>query len=69
MGQIAARNNSEYNPYLPVGPVRTYSLDYRTGYAAGYSAGYEEYQEQHHIGIYADDEATDYEEVYYEEDY
>ncbi|MBD5214984.1 MAG: hypothetical protein HDS78_00415 [Bacteroidales bacterium] len=53
MGYIAGQNNSEYNPYLPVGPnVRTHSYDYRCGYAAGYVAGYEDGQQSSYLGIH-----------------
>lgn len=72
MGYIAGQNNSEYNPYLPVGPyARTHSLDYRSGYAAGYAVGYEDGQQATHQGIYSDDDGYEYVEEYeyYEEDY
>ncbi len=63
MGQIAASNYDEYNPYLPVGPnVRTFSLEYRQGYAAGYAAGYDKVEVQRN-------NAADYEAVEDYEDY
>lgn len=62
MGFIAAQNNDEYNPYLPVGPnVCNYSQEYRRAYAMGYSDGYTKGEQSSQV-IYSDDE----DEVYYE---
>lgn len=61
MGYFDGKDNSDYSPYLPVGPnVSSFSFDYRQGYAAGYSAGYEEGQEKADLNscviVYDDDD-------------
>lgn len=79
MGTTAARNHSEYNPYLPVGPnARTYSIEYRQGYAAGYSNGYGNVQQANcqEVNSEEDYSAEDYldeedeeEDIYYDDDF